>query len=300
VSHINANVVRVRSVNPATGQRYPDPLNIATFNAYIGFNNVRYNSLQISLRRPFRHGLQMTGAYTLARTRNFSRTYTPLEFQDRNWRPTGRTHVVSSSFIYMLPWQTGRGSGGILKTIINDWQVNGIFQIYSGQRFQVTADSEEINSQGVTQTADLVGPVVKLGHIGDPPQPGLDGILGTGDDIPGCLVCDDPGPYYDPSAWAQPTGQRLGTSTLNQFTGPGATNLDFSVFRAIPLGGNRRMELRFEANNVLNKPKWSNPNNEVDFDTFNPDGSLNDIDFMVVDGTTGSMRQARVTLRFSY
>ena len=47
---------------------------------------------------------------------------------------------------------------------------------------------------------------------------------------------------------------------------------------------------------------WSNPNNAVDFDTFNADGrSVNDPDFMVVDGiTTGSMRQARVALRFSY
>jgi hypothetical protein len=150
----------------------------------------------------------------------------------------------------------------------------------------------------------VVGPIVKLGHIGDPPQAGNDGVFGTDDDIVGCLVCDDPGPYYDPFAWAQPTGQRLGTGTLNQFTGPGATNLDFSIFRAVPLGGNRRLEVRFEANNVLNKPKWSNPNTGLNHDTFitNPDGSrtLNNLDFMVVDGTTGSMRQARVALRFSY
>jgi hypothetical protein len=304
VSHLNANGNRVPTINPATGQRFPDPLNIATFNAYTGFNHVRYNSLQVSMRRPFRQGLQLTGAYTLARTRNFSRDYTPQEFQDRNWRPTGRTHVVSTSFIYMLPWQTGRGSGGVLKAIINDWQVNGIFQIYSGQRFSVSADSEELNTQNAPQRADLVGSIVKLGHIGDPPQAGADGVFGTGDDIAGCLVCDDPGPYYDPLAWAQPTGQRLGSSTTNQFTGPGATNLDFSIFRAIPLGGNRRLELRFEANNVLNKPKWGTPNNSLNFNTFitNPDGTrtINNPDFMVVDDTTGSMRQARVALRFSY
>jgi hypothetical protein len=304
VNGLNSLRPYVAKINPNTGDPFPSPLNIATFNAYMGFNKVRYNSLQISMRRPFRQGLQLTGAYTLSRTRNFNRTYTVTDFQDRNWRPTGRTHVFSSSFVYMLPWQTGRGPGGVFRAIINDWQVNGIFQMYSGSRFTVGADNDEINSQGVTQTADLVGPVVKLGHIGDPPRPGNDGVFGTDDDIAGCLVCDDPGPYYDPFAWAQPTGQRLGTTTLSQFTGPGATNLDFSIFRAIPLGGNRRLELRFEANNVLNKPKWSNPNDDVDFDTFivNPDGSrtLNDLDFMVVDGTTGSMRQARVALRFSY
>jgi hypothetical protein len=304
VSGLNALRPYVSKINPLTGQPFPSPLNRANFNAYRGFEKVRYNSLQISMRRPFRQGLQLTGAYTLSRTRNYERDFTVQEFDGRNWRNTGRTHVVAGSFIFMLPWQTGRGPGGWWRAVINDWQVNGIFQVYSGSRFTVEADDEELNTQGAEQTADLVGPIVKLGHIGDPPRPGPDEVFGTEDDIAGCLVCDNPGPYYDPSAWAQPTGQRLGTSVLNQFTGPGATNLDFSIFRAVPLGGNRRLEIRFEANNVLNRPKWSNPNNDVDYDTFliNPDGTrtLNDPDFMVVDGTTGSMRQARVALRFSY
>jgi hypothetical protein len=304
VSQLDANGNRVATLNPATGLRYPDPLNIATFNAWTGFNKSRYHSLQVSMRRPFRQGLQLTGAYTLAKNDTFSRTYTPTEFQDRNWRPSGRTHVFSSSFVYLLPWQTGRGSGGVLKAIINDWQVNGIWQIYTGNPFNVTASGTELNSQGVTQTADLVGPIVKLGHIGDPAQPGADGVFGTTDDIAGCLVCDNPGPYYDPYAWAQPTGQRLGTTTLNSATGPGATNLDFSLFRAVPLGGNRRMEIRVEANNVLNRAKWDVPNGGLNFSTFltNPDGSrtINNPDFMVVDDTTGSMRQVRVGLRFTY
>jgi hypothetical protein len=305
VSHLDANGNRVPTINPKTGQRFPDPLNIQTFTAWKGTDSVRYNSMQVSLRRPFRQGLQLTGAYTLAKQRQYSRTYTPPEFADRNWRPTGRTHVFSSSFVYMLPWQSGRGSGGVLRTIINDWQVNGIYQIFSGQRFSVEADDEEMNTQGITQLADLVGPVVKLGHVGEAPQPGADGVLGTGDDIAGCLACDNPGPYYDPFAWAQPTGQRLGTSTLNQFTGPGSTNLDFSIFRAIPLGGNRRLEVRFEANNILNRPTWETPENGLDFDTFiiNADGSrtLNDNEFMVITDTTNRpMRQMRVGLRFSY
>jgi hypothetical protein len=309
VSGLNSLRPYVTKINPNTGLLHPSPLNTATFNAWKGFNKSRYHSLQISMRRPFRQGLQLTGAYTLAKNDTFSRSYTIPEFDSRNWRPNGRTHVFTSSFVYLLPWQTGRGSGGILKAIVNDWQVNGIWQIYTGTRFTVEADGEEMNSQGISQTADLVGPVVKLGHIGDPAQPGPDAVFGTADDINGCLICDNPGPYYDPYAWGQPTGQRLGTGTLSQFTGPGATNLDFSIFRAIPLGGNRRMEIRVEANNVLNRPKWANPNtsgnnDRLNWDTFlvNPDGSrtINDPDFMVVDDTTGSMRQVRVGLRFSY
>ncbi len=302
VSHVDATGARVPSINPKTGLPYPTPLNTQVFNTYTGFRKLRYNSLQVSMRRPFRQGLQLTGAYTLASTRSFERTYTIPEFNDRNWRPTGRRHVVATSFIYTLPWQTGRGAGGMWRQIINDWQVNGIYQIYSGTPFTVTANATELNSQGVTQTADLVGPVVKLGHIGDPRQPGPDGVFNTSDDIAGCLVCDDPGPFYDPFAWAQPRGQRLGTSRLNQFTGPMATNLDFSIFRAIPLGGTRRLEIRFEANNVLNRPKWGTPNNAVALDTFSLDHTTVDSDFMVVDNVQDgtSMRQARVGLRFSY
>jgi hypothetical protein len=39
----------------------------------------------------------------------------------------------------------------------------------------------------------------------------------------------------------------LGTGTLSQFTGPRATTLDPRLFRAVPLGGNRRMEIRVKA-----------------------------------------------------
>jgi hypothetical protein len=286
-------------INPLTGEPFRFTQNI---NAYVGFDKVRYNSLQVGISRPFRQGLLLKGHYTLARTRNFERDYTipTPEIQARNWFNTGRTHTLAMSFVYMLPWQTGRGPGGLLRTIINDWQVNGIWQMYSGSRFSVTADDEEWDTQDNPQRADLVGPVVKLGRIGAAPQPGPDGVLGSADDIAGCLACDNPGPYYDPYAWAQPTGQRLGTSLTNQFTGPGATNLDFSIFRAVPLGGNRRLEIRFEANNVLNRPKWANPNASLNYDTFNADRTVVDPDFMVIDDTVGDMRQARIALRFSY
>ena len=54
VSHLDASGTRVPTINPKTGLRFPDPLNIQTFTAWKGTDSVRYNSLQISLRRPFR------------------------------------------------------------------------------------------------------------------------------------------------------------------------------------------------------------------------------------------------------
>ena len=192
VSRLDANGKRVATINPLTGLPYPNPLNIQTFNAYTGFNKVRYHSLQVSMRRPFRQGLQLTGAYTLARDANFNRTYTVTEFQDRNWRPAGRTHVFAS--VVRLPAAVADGAGIGRHPEGDHQRLAGQRDLADLQRLALHGHRrrEEINSQGVTQTADLVGPVVKLGHIGDPPQAGEDGVFGTSDDIAGCLVVRQP------------------------------------------------------------------------------------------------------------
>ena len=100
------------------------------------------------------------------------------------------------AFVYQLPWRS-EGSHSIARTLINDWQINGIVAMFSGTPFTVTADGTTLNTPGNTQTADLVGTVTKIGEIGAA------------------------GYYFDPAAWAQPEGVRFGTSRINQFRGPG-------------------------------------------------------------------------------
>jgi hypothetical protein len=116
-------------------------------------------------------------------------------------------------------------------------------------------------------TADLVGSLTKVGKIG------ADGV------------------YYDPAAFAQPVCVCLGNTTLNQFTGPGGWNLDFSVMRSFPLGGSRRLETRIEATNVTDTPKFANPNS-----------SITSGDFMRIFGLDPAYteRQVRLALRYSF
>lgn len=84
---------------------------------------------------------------------------------------------------------------------------------------------------------------------------------------------------------------RFGTSGRNAFRGPGAVNLDFSLFRAVPVGGTRQLEFRAEASNITNTPKFGNPNSDVNSGTF-----------MRIAGTLGAYpeRQVRLGLRFSF
>ena len=108
----------------------------------------KYQSMQVALNKPFTHGLLFKGAYTLSKSMNESDNdgratltwNTPSELF-RNWAPAGfdRRHNFQLGFAYQLPWQSQGSYDGVVKTIIQDWQVNGVLAVFSGNPFTVTA-----------------------------------------------------------------------------------------------------------------------------------------------------------------
>ena len=240
-------------------------------NVYKPYLKSNYDALQVGVTRPLTQGLLVKGHYTYSHSMVLGTSYqTPTpEAQDRNWALAGndRPHTATLSFVYQLPWQSDGSGGSIVKRVISDWQVNGIFMAFSGSPFTVTADGTELNTPGNTQTADLVGTVTKVGKIGAE------------------------GTYFDPSAWAQPTGVRFGNTRLNQFRGPGGWNLDMSVFRSFPITTKQRIELRVEGSNMTNTPKYGNPT-----------GSFTSGDFMRIFSLYSAYaeRQVRLALRYSF
>lgn len=239
--------------------------------AYKPYRKATYHALQVGVTRPFTDGLLLKGHYTYSSSWSLATNYllpTP-EAQDRNWAraATDRPHSVTMSFVYQLPWQTTGSPGSVVKALVNDWQINGIFQAFSGAPFTVTADGTTLNTPNNTQTADLVGSVTKVGEIGAA------------------------GVYYDPSAWAQPEGVRFGNTRLNQFRGPGGWNLDLSLFRTFPLVGTHRLEARVEATNVTDTPKFGNPTS-----------GITSADFMRIFGLYNAFagREVRLALRYSF
>jgi hypothetical protein len=211
-----------------------------------------YDSLQVAFNKPFTHGLLVKAAYTLSKSMNETDNdgratlnyNTPSELW-RNWAPAGfdRKHNLQVGFAYQLPWQTQGKYDNIAKVIINDWQINGVFAAFSGTPFTVTASNSSLNtpSNGFgnnANSADLVGTFNVTGNVGSS------------------------GRWFDTSQFAQPTGVRIGNTGRNQFRGPGGYNLDFSMFRSFPLGGQRRIEARLQASNIFNHPVFGNPNGD--------------------------------------
>jgi len=160
----------------------------------------------------------------------------PLE-QHRNWALAGfdRTHNFQIGFAYALPWQSSGSYESLTKAILGDWQVNGTFGAFSGTPFTTGASGTAYNTPGTTQTANLNGSYTTTGLVG---ASGL---------------------YIDTTAFAQPTGVTQGNTGRNQFRGPGAWNADLSLFRSFAMGGTRRLELRFQGNNIFNHPVFANP-----------------------------------------
>jgi hypothetical protein len=213
----------------------------------------RYNSLQVALNKPFTHGLLFKGAYTLSKAMNESDNdgratltwNTPGE-TFRNWAPAGfdRRHNFQLGFAYQLPLQSNGSYGNPVKAVLQDWQLNGMFSAFSGTPFTVTANGTTLNTPSNTQTADLVGTFNVLGNFGSS------------------------GRWFDTAAFGQPAGIRFGDTGRNQFYGPGGYTLDFAVFRSFPMGGQRRLEARINAGNVLNHMVPGGPSTSITSGTF--------------------------------
>jgi hypothetical protein len=244
--------------------------------------DTRYNSLQVALNKAFTKGFMFKGAYTLSKSMNESdadgRTGLswehPLE-QHRNWALAGfdRTHNVQFGFAYQLPWQNDGGYESLTKAVFGDWQVNGVLGAFSGTPFTVTASGTAYNTPGTTQTANQVGDFVTNGNIGSQ------------------------GPWFERSAFSQP-GAVQGDTGRNQFRGPGAWNLDFSLFRVFPIGGEKRLEFRFQGNNILNHPVFANPQGSITSGTY---GQITSV--LGGGGLTNSVyieRQIQLGVRFQF
>jgi hypothetical protein len=157
--------------------------------------------------------------------------------------------------------------------------VNGIYAYYSGPPFTITASSADLNMPGNPQVANMTG---DYKVIGDKGQAGY---------------------YFDPAAFSQPQGAQFGNTERNQFRAPSNWNVDFSIFRAFPIGGGgKRLEFRTEFFNLFNHPMWGIPVTDVNNNSFGRvlqvggDGRGNG---SARDSGSGE-RQIRFGLRFSF
>ncbi len=163
--------------------------------------------------------------------------------------------------------------------IVGGWQVNNIVSFYSGTPFSVTASGTSLNAPENDQRADQVkSDVAILGGIGPTSA------------------------YFDPLAFAPVTEARFGTAPFNVLRGPGVASWDLGVFRQFDLPREMNLQIRMEAFNVTNRPRFANPGANVSNLRLNPDGTVANLNgYAVITGTQdGSERQIRFGVRLGW
>lgn len=218
-----------------------------------------YHSLQAQYERRLTNGLQFTGAFTWSKTIDDAcgnldvcapQLYTNYQIE-RGRADIDQSYGMVLSSLYELPFGRGKRWGHDLSRALDfavgGWQMNGIYTLHSGLPFSVTVDG----NPGATR-ADLVGkPVVQPGNLNQY-------MTTSAFAIPATTT------YPDGST----TFNAPGTSGRNILRGPGASNLDFAIFKNFALTERYKAQFRFQAYNLTNTPHFGNPNSNLSRSTF--------------------------------
>jgi hypothetical protein len=262
-----------------------------------------YHSLQLRSEKRTSHGLALLLSYTYSKSfDDISSVFggsvgsglpqNSLDLQaDRGPSDFNAVHRFVGSFVYDLPfrrlWAHGPGWSGRL---LDNWQAGGIVTAQSGSPFTVVlagAPASSAAAFGNPARPDLVGDPFKAGPVAANP------------------TCQAPTQVRVPQSWFNtcafvnpPAGAQgtfeFGDESRNYLTGPGYTDVDFSLSKSMALGAeNHRLQLRGDFFNLLNHPNFDIPSHVLGAPTFGEVLSSNAYE-------NKPPRQIQVSIRYSF
>lgn len=225
-----------------------------------------YLAFTFKSERRYSRGLGWTVAYTFTRWIDNLVSYgTPNGDNDqiqnifniageKSASTNNAPHRLVLSPIFELPFGKNRKwlQSGLLGRIAGGWQLAGLATLQSGSPFGVTVLNGPLNylgdnSDGTILRADVVSSNLMSGNAGAPAI----GVRGK--------------QWLNPDAFAIPARYTFGNSsrTLPGVNGPGFVSVDAMLARNIGVGERWRAQLRWEAFNLANTPRWGTPNDTV-------------------------------------
>jgi len=284
-----SDVLDKNQTDPVTGFKpYPQFSSIL----YVESNaNSSYNSLQLRSEKRTSHGLALLLSYTYSKSfDDISSVFggsvgsgLPQNSRDlpadRGPSDFNAVNRFSGSFVYDLPvhrlWSNGPGR------LLDNWQASGIVTAQTGSPFTVVLPGAPASS------AAAFGNPARPDLVGNPFQPGT---------IAGCQGPSQvrtPQSWFNRCAFATPAGA-FGTEGRNILTGPGFTDIDFSLAKSMALRGeNQRLQFRGDFFNLFNHPNFDTPNHVL--------GSSNFAKLLSANGYgTKPPRQIQLSLRYGF
>jgi Carboxypeptidase regulatory-like domain len=210
-----------------------------------------YHSIQLSLNRRLTDGLafgftdtmglydRQTAALRLVHNPDGSIGTRPdqAEADELLGRNNPQAHIMRANFIYQPPaMSAGRGALAVLKHVINDWSVSGIWSGATPQAYIITPQYQA-NGQNVNLT-------------GSPDYAPRTRVVGD----PGSGCSSDPLRQFTAAAFAGPQPGSVGLESGNNYLkGCFISQTDLAIARNIRLGGTRMLQFRVDIFNVFNQ-----------------------------------------------
>jgi hypothetical protein len=303
-SHGVHQVFRADDVNmvlptlTSTGYVWPTPAgsgqllnpSVGQISALQWTDGTLYNSLQAQLTKRMSHGLQFQASYTWGKSIDesssggtagdaFTNSISSLFFFDPRLRRALSDYNVAHKVILSYIWDLPQFNvpSPLLSGVVNGWEFGGVYESSTGTPFTPLLGGDP------------------LGLNSNDPFSYPDRITG-----PGCGSAVNPGSlnYIKVQCFAFPNpGTRLGSTARNSLIGPGVSNLDFALYKNIPvrrISENFTIQFRAEAFNVLNHTNFASPINNSTL--FEQNGAPID-GAGQVDATSTTSRQLQFSLK---
>lgn len=241
-----------------TGAKNANPA-LANSTSWVSQGVGSYNSLVVDVRRSFANGLQFRGNYTWSKNLDDGSAWntsvsgnTPafVEFPldpKLDWGPaaTDVRNAASFNASYELPFGTKRRylnhSSTPVNMLVSGWTASAIVTAQSGFPFSPQLG---YNPTGNGDTRNPVRPNW---------NPNFNGKL-----YPKTVR-----QYFNPAAFLPPATGTYGNVSRDALTGPGLTDVDFSILRNARLTERLGLQFRAEFFNILNHTNLMTPNEVV-------------------------------------
>lgn len=230
----------------------PNPYLSAGFFWYTEGNS-SYNALQLDFTRRISHGLQLRFNYTWSKNLDMNSGLTTAQSNNqpqmemnrfdlpRDWGPSALNppQEASLSGTYALPF--GKSGGTFERRTLGGWQLNGIVTMLSGFPFTPLI--------GANRSGD--------GNTRNPDRPSVNPSFS------GPVILGTQGEWFNPQAFILPAPGTWGNLGRGVYSGPGLAEVDFSVFKNIPISERVNLQFRSEFFNLLNHMNLGTPNATV-------------------------------------
>ena len=212
--------------------------------------NSTYHAAIFTLERRFSRDWSLTGSYTWSKSidnainsasSNSGVINNPFNWNsDRGRADSDRPHALVVSYLWDMPrlksWHP------VLRHTLGGWQNNGIVSAYSGVTFSIAAGIDQSLTANGADRADLAGNWQLAAN-----RPKGEQILR----------------WFNPAAFVLPREGAFGNSGRNNMRGPGSLNVDWGLFKQIPIVEGHTLQFRTEFFNLFNRANLGLPNSNL-------------------------------------